>query len=98
MTLALASGHNVVELFNNVEVCMSTVNFSVPDDVKDAFNATFEGQNKSAVIADLMREAVERAKQKKASAAAYLRIVKRRKNAPAFTVAQVRAARVAGRA
>ena len=76
MTLALASVHNVVELFNNVEVCMSTVNFSVPDNVKDAFNATFEGQNKSAVIADLMREAVERAKQKKASEAAFLRIVK----------------------
>ena len=76
---------------------MSTVNFSVPDDVKVAFNATFEGQNKSALIADLMREAVERAKQKKASEAAYLRIVKRRKSAPAFTLAQVRAARVAGR-
>ena len=76
---------------------MSTVNFSVPNDVKDAFNATFEGQNKSAVIADLMREAVERAKQKKASEAAYLRIVKRRKNAPVVSLAQLRAARVAGR-
>ena len=39
---------------------MSTVNFSVPEEVKDAFNAAFEGQNKSAIIADLMREAVER--------------------------------------
>ncbi len=39
---------------------MPTVNFSVPEDVKDAFNTAFEGQNKSAVIADLMREAVER--------------------------------------
>ena len=97
MTPVFASGHNVVDLFNNVEVCMSTVNFSVPNDVKDAFNATFEGQNKSALIADLMREAVERAKQKKASEAAYLRIVKRRKNAPVVSLARVRAARVAGR-
>ena len=40
---------------------MSTVNFSVPEDVKEAFNTAFDGQNKSAVIADLMREAVERA-------------------------------------
>ena len=40
---------------------MPTVNFSVPDDVKDAFNTTFEGQNKSAVIAELMREPVTRA-------------------------------------
>ena len=39
---------------------MLTVNLSVPEDVKDAFNTAFEGQNKSAVIADLMREAVER--------------------------------------
>ena len=57
-----------------------------PDDVKVAFNATFEGQNKSALIADLMREAVERAKQKKASEAAYLCIVKRRKNAPVVSI------------
>ena len=39
---------------------MSNVNFSVPDDVRDAFNQTFKDQNKSAVIAELMREAVER--------------------------------------
>ena len=46
---------------------MATVNFSVPDEVKDAFNATFSDVNKSAVIADLMREAVERARRKQAS-------------------------------
>ena len=39
---------------------MATVNFSVPDDVKNAFNEAFAGRNKSAVIADPMREAVER--------------------------------------
>jgi len=43
---------------------MATVNFSVPEDVKQAFNDTFNGQNKSAIIADLMREAVERARQR----------------------------------
>lgn len=41
---------------------MATVNFSVPDDVKNAFNKTFKNQNKSAVIADLMRQAVEDAR------------------------------------
>lgn len=61
---------------------MGTVNFSVPDDVKDAFNAAFEGQNKSAVIADLMREAVERAARKERSRAAILRILKTRPKAP----------------
>ena len=38
---------------------MGVMNFSIPDDVKDAFNAAFEGQNKSAIVADLMRRAVE---------------------------------------
>ena len=42
---------------------MVTVNFSVPDDVKEAFNEAFEGRNKSAIIADLMREAVERVRR-----------------------------------
>ena len=44
---------------------MSTVNFSVPEDIKNAFNTVFEGQNKSAVIADLMRDAVEREQRRK---------------------------------
>lgn len=46
---------------------MATVTFSVPDEVNDAFNATFSDVDKSAVIANLMREAVERARRKQAS-------------------------------
>jgi hypothetical protein len=38
---------------------MATMNFSIPDDVKEAFNKAFEGENKSAVVAALMRRAVE---------------------------------------
>ena len=30
---------------------MATMNFSIPDDVKEAFNKAFDGQNKSAVVA-----------------------------------------------
>jgi len=37
---------------------MATVNFSVPDEVKQAFDAAFGDQNKSAIIAELMRQAV----------------------------------------
>lgn len=45
---------------------MATVNFSVPDEVKQAFNRTFKGENKSAVLARLMRQAVaERQRQKR---------------------------------
>ncbi len=76
---------------------MPTVNFSVPEDVRDAFNAAFEGQNKSAVIAALMREAVERAELRRRSVAAYKRIAKRRAQAPVATAQQVRTAREQGR-
>ena len=38
---------------------MATMNFSIPDDVKEAFNKAFDGQNKSAVVAGLLRKAVE---------------------------------------
>ena len=35
------------------------MNFSIPDDVKEAFNKAFEGENKSAVVARLMVRAIE---------------------------------------
>ena len=76
---------------------MPTVNFSVPEDVKQAFNAAFEGQNKSAVIAELMREAVARAQRRQVHRAAVGRILADRAGAPAITEAQFRAARNAGR-
>ena len=37
---------------------MATVNFSVPEDVKRAFDEVFAGRNKSAILTDLMREAI----------------------------------------
>ena len=46
---------------------MAKMNFSVPDDVKEAFNAAFAGQNKSATVTELMREAIERAERKRHS-------------------------------
>lgn len=76
---------------------MATVNFSVPEDVKLAFNAMFTGQNKSAVIADLMREAVERAHSQQRSKEAFERIVRRRQSAPKVSDAKQRAAREEGR-
>lgn len=76
---------------------MATVNFSVPDDVKEAFNAAFQGRNKSAVIAELMREAVERAQRKQRAQEAAARILKRRQSAPQITEAELRTARETGR-
>jgi hypothetical protein len=53
---------------------LSTVNFSVPEDIKAAINITFEGQNKSAVIADLMRKAVKRVQSQQRNKETYQRI------------------------
>ena len=76
---------------------MSTVNFSVPEDVKQIFNEVFNGKNKSAIIAELMLEAVERAQRNHRSQQAYLNILKRKKNAPVITAKQFRTARETGR-
>ena len=76
---------------------MSTVSFSIPEDVKQSFNKTFQGQNKSAIIAGLMREAVEHAERKQRHHQAIARILKRRKHAPTIIVKKFRAAREAGR-
>lgn len=38
---------------------MAFVNYSIPQDLKEAFNKTFARRNKSALIADLMRDAIE---------------------------------------
>lgn len=76
---------------------MATVNFSVPEDVRDAFNAAFQGQNKSAVIAGLMREAVERRERELRSRAAIARIIERREKAPVRSQSELRAARERGR-
>jgi len=41
---------------------VATVNFSVPDEVKMEFDKAFGDQNKSSIIADLMRRAVRERK------------------------------------
>ncbi len=38
---------------------MGTMNFSIPDDVKEAFNKAFEGENKSAVVTRLLMRAID---------------------------------------
>ena len=76
---------------------MATVNFSVPDDVKEAFNEAFDGCNKSAVIAGLMREAVERVRSGQRSREAIGRILERRRGRPVLSDEEIRAARLDGR-
>jgi metal-responsive CopG/Arc/MetJ family transcriptional regulator len=72
---------------------MATVNFSVPDEVKEAFNNAYHGQNKSAIIADLMREAVERSERKQRHRDACKSILALRQQMPAVSSEEVQAAR-----
>jgi len=76
---------------------MATVNFSVPKEVKEAFNHAFEGQNKSAIIAELMRRAVEEAEQRKRRREAFRLLTEAREERPAVTDEEIRAAREEGR-
>lgn len=76
---------------------MATVNFSVPDDVKTAFNATFATQNKSAIIAALMRDAVERAQRKQRHQQAIEQILAEHAQTPTVSEAEFHAARDEGR-
>ena len=76
---------------------MSTVNLSVPDEVKAAFNSAFAGQNKSAVIADLVREAVARGQRQQRSRLAVQRILDRRADVPLQDTATLDASRRKGR-
>ena len=61
---------------------MATVNFSVPEDVKASSTARSRAGTKSAVIAELMREAVDRVRRRQESRAAVERILTRRRGAP----------------
>lgn len=68
---------------------MATMNFSVPDDVKDAFNHTFANQNKSAIVTRLLQEAIAQAQRKAQSDAAFKRILVRRQTAPQVSTDEI---------
>ena len=76
---------------------MATVNFSVPDDVKEAFDRAFGDRNKSAVIAKLMQQAVADAERDQRRAALFRRLTERRRERPTADDKKLRRARAAGR-
>ncbi len=76
---------------------MATVNFSVPNEVKAAFDTAFAGENKSAVVARLMREAVEQKRRLQRRVRVAAALLALRKAPKPFTTAAVRRARVKGR-
>lgn len=72
---------------------MATMNFSIPDKVKEAFNEAFAGRNKSAVIAHLMEEAVEEERRTARRALAVDALLGLREKAPPATDGAIRRAR-----
>jgi Arc/MetJ family transcription regulator len=76
---------------------MATVNFSVPDEVKTEFDKAFGDQNKSAIVADLMRRAVREHKLQIRRERLFRQFSFARKGRPSFTSQEVRRARSAER-
>jgi hypothetical protein len=72
---------------------MATMNFSIPDDVKEAFNKAFDGENKSAVVANLLRKAVEEKERKRRSANLVERMRQIRADSNPMTDDEIRRAR-----
>jgi metal-responsive CopG/Arc/MetJ family transcriptional regulator len=80
---------------------MATMNFSIPDDLKEAFNKVFKGENKSAVVARLIRKAIEerkrRARQDKELDALIKELLRIRAEDPPATDEEIRRVRLEGR-
>ena len=77
---------------------MATVNFSVPADVKEAFDKAFGRENKSAVLTELMRQAVEERQRRRRRARAIEKLLALRKRSRRVTDRSIQAARKHGRA
>lgn len=61
---------------------MSTLNFSIPDRVKEEFNMYYANENKSAVLTSLVEEAIEKKKRLERRSRAIEAILEFRKSSP----------------
>jgi metal-responsive CopG/Arc/MetJ family transcriptional regulator len=75
---------------------VATVNFSVPEDIKAEFDKVFGGQNKSAVIADLMRKMIAEVSRRKRREDIFRALTQRRAERPSLSDTQIRTARTSG--
>jgi Arc/MetJ family transcription regulator len=76
---------------------MATVNFSVPDEVKAEFDKAFGDQNKSSIVADLMRRAVRERQLQIRRSRVFRQLSSVRANRPSFSNEEIRKARAADR-
>jgi hypothetical protein len=75
----------------------STVTFSVPEYLKRAFNEAFAGENKSAVIARLMQQAIEDRQRQRRRAEAIDALLELRRSQRPVGKEEIAAARWQGR-
>jgi predicted transcriptional regulator len=76
---------------------MATVNFSVPENIKEAFNETFKGENKSAILSRLMRDAIEQREKQQQRKAAVEAILKLRDDGNTVSDEDIHSERIVGR-
>ena len=72
---------------------MATLNFSVPEDVRQEFNALFANENKSAILTNLMRQAIEERKKLQRRKLAIDKILQLRQTQPPLSDDEVNQAR-----
>lgn len=76
---------------------MAVVNFSIPDDVKQAFDRAFKGENRSAIVTALMRSAIEQADAQADQREAIAAIRRLARKIPPMSDEEIREAREEGR-
>lgn len=72
---------------------MATVNFSVPEDIRQEFNQLFEKENKSAILTRLIQQAIEEKKQQQRRQLAIDKILQLRATQDPVSVADIQQAR-----
>ncbi|NOS75277.1 MAG: hypothetical protein HOP36_12250 [Methyloglobulus sp.] len=72
---------------------MATVNFSVPEDVRQEFNQLFGNENKSAILTRLMQQAIAEKKQQQCRQLAIDKILQLRESQDPVSAADINKAR-----
>jgi len=72
---------------------MATVNFSVPEEIKQTFNLAFAKENKSAILSGLMKQAIEEKKAKQRRSQAVDAILNFRSQQSCVTIDKISRAR-----
>lgn len=78
-------------------IVMTTVNYSVPEQVKREFNKIFADKNKSQIITELMQRAINEHYNRVRRSKAIDKLLELRDKAPAISSAEIRKLREDGR-